>query len=103
MSATHGYGLWHGHGNAPHATWRDALASAAVFANAHLSQFLFAWMLGVLLLSVRLTFGWIKAHRIATKNAAEATSEWQRVARRLAHALRMGAGVRGCHQPEKNS
>src|SRR5213078_2255043 len=69
------------------ATWRDALASAAVFANSHLSQFVLAWMLGVLLLSVRLMFGWIKAHRIATKDAFEATSEWQRIARRLAQAL----------------
>src|SRR5437667_7976730 len=54
--------------------WTDAVA----FANAHLSQFVLAWMLGVLLLSVRLMFGWIRAHRIATKSAAEATPEWQR-------------------------
>src|SRR5437667_169497 len=30
------------------AGWRDALASAAVFANNHLSQFVLVWMLGVL-------------------------------------------------------
>ena len=76
------------------ATWRDALASAAVFANSHLSQFVFTWMLGVLLLSVRLTFGWIRAHRIATQNAVDASPEWQRVARQLAHALRIRGAIR---------
>src|SRR5207244_10580618 len=75
------------------ATWRDALASAAVFANRHLSQFVLAWMLGVLLLSVRLTFGWLRAHRIATKDAVEASTEWQRTARRLAHALRIRGAI----------
>jgi beta-lactamase regulating signal transducer with metallopeptidase domain len=76
------------------ATWRDALASAAVFANAHLSQFVLAWMMGVLLLSVRLTSGWIKAHRIATRDAFAATNEWQRIGRRLAEALRIRGAIR---------
>src|SRR5438132_501786 len=64
------------------------------FANSHLPQFVLAWMVGVLLLSVRLMFGWIRAHRIATRDAAEATAEWQRVAGRLAHALRIRGAIR---------
>ena len=75
-------------------TWRDTVASVAVFANAHLTQFVFAWMLGVLLLSVRLMFGWIRAHRIATRDAVDATADWQRIARRLAHALRIRGAIK---------
>ncbi len=76
------------------ATWRETLSSAAAFANAHLPQFVMVWMLGVLLLSVRLTFGWVRAHRIATRNASEASGEWQRIARRLAQALRIRGAIR---------
>jgi beta-lactamase regulating signal transducer with metallopeptidase domain len=75
-------------------TWRDSVASVAVFANAHLTQLVFAWMLGVLLLSVRLMFGWIRAHRIATRDAVDATAEWQRIAKRLAHALRIRGAIK---------
>jgi len=75
------------------ATWRDGLAAVAVFANDHLPQFVLAWMLGVLLLSVRLTAGWIRAHRIATRDAVAATPEWQRIARRLSHALRIRGAI----------
>src|SRR5438045_1383461 len=46
---------------APATTWQTIVA----FANAHLPQFVLAWMVGVLLLSVRLMFGWIRAHGIA--------------------------------------
>jgi beta-lactamase regulating signal transducer with metallopeptidase domain len=76
------------------ATWRETLSSAAAFANAYLPQFVMAWMLGVLLLSVRLTFGWVRAHRIATRNASDASGEWQRIARRLAQALRIRGAIR---------
>jgi beta-lactamase regulating signal transducer with metallopeptidase domain len=75
-------------------TWRDSVAAVAVFANAHLTQLVFAWMLGVLLLSLRLTFGWLRAHRIATRGAVDATADWQRVARRLAHALRIRGAIK---------
>src|SRR5689334_8969074 len=71
-------------------TWQTIVA----FANSHLPQFVLAWMVGVLLLSVRLMFGWLRAHRIATRNASEATPEWQRAARRLAHALRIRGAIR---------
>jgi beta-lactamase regulating signal transducer with metallopeptidase domain len=75
-------------------TWRDTIASAAAFANTHLPQFVMAWMLGVLLLSVRLMFGWIRAHGIATRNATVATPEWQHIAGRLARALRIRGAIR---------
>lgn len=75
-------------------TWRDTVAAVAVFANEHLPQFVLAWMFGVLLLSIRLTFGWVRAHRIATRDAVTATPEWQRVARRLSSALRMRGAIR---------
>jgi beta-lactamase regulating signal transducer with metallopeptidase domain len=71
-------------------TWADVVA----FANSHLPQFVLAWMVGVLLLSVRLMFGWIRAHRIATKNASEATPQWQQITRRLAQALRIRGAIR---------
>ena len=71
-------------------TWADVVA----FANAHLSQFVLAWMVGVLLLSARLACGWIRAHRIATRSAADATAEWQRIAARLAGALRVRGAIR---------
>jgi hypothetical protein len=48
---------------------------------------------GVLLLSVRLLFGWLRAHSIAKKNAIEAAPEWQRSARRLANALKLRRAV----------
>ncbi|MEK6371857.1 MAG: M56 family metallopeptidase [Acidobacteriota bacterium] len=75
-------------------TWRDTVAAVALFANAHLTQFVFAWMLGVLLLSLRLMFGWIRAHRIATRDAVDATPDWQRIAARLAHALRIRGAIK---------
>src|SRR5947207_2992022 len=71
-----------------HLLWQGVLV-AAVLANAHLSQFVLGWMTGVLLLSLRLLCGWARAHRIATRDAVEATPHWQRAARRLAHALRI--------------
>src|SRR5438067_12731164 len=53
-------------------TWQTVVA----FANSHLPQFVLAWMIGVLLLSVRLMFGSMRAPRIATRDAAEATDGW---------------------------
>src|SRR5205823_6959105 len=63
------------------------------FTKSHLPQIVLVWLTGVLLLSVRLLFGWLRAHSIAKKNAAEAAPEWQRSARRLAHALKLRRAV----------
>jgi len=63
------------------------------FTKSHLPQIVLVWLTGVLLLSVRLLFGWLRAHSIAKKNATEAAPEWQRSARRLAQALKMNRAV----------
>jgi len=69
------------------------LAMLASFTKSHLPQIVLVWLTGVLLLSVRLLFGWLRAHSIARKNATEAAPEWQRSARRLAQALKMNRAV----------
>jgi len=63
------------------------------FTKSHLPQIVLVWLTGVLLLSIRLLFGWLRAHSIAKKNASEAAPEWQRSARRLAHALKLRRAV----------
>jgi beta-lactamase regulating signal transducer with metallopeptidase domain len=63
------------------------------FAKAQLPKIVLAWMIGVLLLSIRLLFGWLRAHAIAKRNATDAAPEWQRAARRLAHALKLRRAV----------
>jgi beta-lactamase regulating signal transducer with metallopeptidase domain len=70
-----------------------ATDSLITFTKSHLPQIVLVWLTGVLLLSVRLLFGWLRAHSIARKNAAEAAPEWQRSARRLAHALKLRRAV----------
>ena len=78
----------------PSVTWPDRAAAVVLFANAHLSQVVLAWMTGVLLLSLRLLCGWIRAHRIATRDTVDATPDWQRTAKRLAEALRVRGAIR---------
>jgi beta-lactamase regulating signal transducer with metallopeptidase domain len=63
------------------------------YTKSHLPQIVLIWLTGVLLLSIRLLFGWLRAHSIAKKNASEAAPEWQRSARRLAHALKLRRAV----------
>jgi beta-lactamase regulating signal transducer with metallopeptidase domain len=63
------------------------------YTKSHLPQIVLIWLSGVLLLSIRLLFGWLRAHSIAKKNASEAAPEWQRSARRLAHALKLRRAV----------
>jgi beta-lactamase regulating signal transducer with metallopeptidase domain len=65
----------------------------ATYTKSHLPQIVLVWLTGVLLLSVRLLFGWLRAHSIAKKNATEAAPEWQRSARRLAQALKLRRAV----------
>lgn len=67
--------------------------AAATFTRSHLPQIVLVWLTGVLLLSVRLLFGWLRAHAIAKRNASEAAPEWQRAATRLAHALNLRRAV----------
>ena len=72
---------------------RPPTDSLVTFTRSHLPQIVLVWLTGVLLLSVRLLFGWLRAHSIARKNATEAAPEWQRSARRLAHALKLRRAV----------
>jgi beta-lactamase regulating signal transducer with metallopeptidase domain len=81
----------------PEATISDSRSpttdSLITFTKSHLPQIVLVWLTGVLLLSVRLLFGWLRAHSIARKSATEAAPEWQRSARRLAHALKLRRAV----------
>jgi beta-lactamase regulating signal transducer with metallopeptidase domain len=65
----------------------------ATFAKSHLPQIVLVWLTGVLFLSIRLLFGWLRAHAIAKRNATGAAPEWQRTASRLAHALKLRRAV----------
>jgi beta-lactamase regulating signal transducer with metallopeptidase domain len=73
----------------PLPTPNSPLTTLATFTKSHLPQIVLVWLTGVLLLSVRLLFGWLRAHAIAKKNAVDAAPEWQRAAGRLAHALKL--------------
>ncbi|MEA2338472.1 MAG: hypothetical protein QOE82_2479, partial [Thermoanaerobaculia bacterium] len=74
-------------------TTDNRLTAIATFTKSHLPQIVLVWLTGVLLLSVRLLFGWLRAHSIAKRNATEAAPEWQRSARRLAQALKLNRAV----------
>lgn len=80
-------------------TAKETLTTAQLFARAvataapHLPTIVMIWAIGVLLLSVRLLFGWIRAHELARRNATPAGREWQRAAARLSEALRLRRGV----------
>jgi hypothetical protein len=41
----------------------------ATFAKAQLPKIVLVWLTGVLLLSIRLLFGWLRAHAMARRNA----------------------------------
>jgi len=72
---------------------QSRMEQVSSFTRAHLPQFVLLWMTGVLFLSIRLLFGWVRAHAIAKRDAGEAAPEWQRAARRLAHALKLRRAV----------
>jgi beta-lactamase regulating signal transducer with metallopeptidase domain/N-acetylglutamate synthase-like GNAT family acetyltransferase len=69
------------------------LHALITFTRSHLPQIVLVWLTGVLLLSVRLLFGWLRAHSIARRNAGAAAPEWQKSAARLARALNLRKGV----------
>src|SRR5262245_56814016 len=74
-------------------TTAQLIARAVATAAPHLPTIVMIWAIGVLLLSVRLLFGWIRAHELARRNATPAEREWQRAAARLAEALNLRRGV----------
>ncbi|HEX7678005.1 MAG TPA: M56 family metallopeptidase, partial [Thermoanaerobaculia bacterium] len=74
-------------------TTENWFTTLATFAKSHLPQIVLVWLTGVLFLSIRLLFGWLRAHAIAKRNATDAAPEWQRAASRLAHALKLRRAV----------
>src|SRR5258708_4746315 len=74
-------------------TAAQLFARAVATAAPHLPTIVLIWAIGVLLLSVRLLFGWIRAHEMAKRNAVPAGRDWQRAASRLAEALNLRRGA----------
>jgi beta-lactamase regulating signal transducer with metallopeptidase domain len=74
-------------------TTGQLFARAVTVAAPWLPLIVLVWATGVLLLSVRLLFGWIRAHELARRNAVPAGRDWQRAAARLADALGLRRGV----------
>lgn len=72
----------------------DTVTLVASFVNSHLSQIVFAWLIGVTLLASRLVVGWLSANRLATKNARAAEPQWERAMTRIAEALHLHRTVR---------
>jgi beta-lactamase regulating signal transducer with metallopeptidase domain len=66
-----------------------AAAPATLLARtrAWLPQIVLFWLAGVAALSVRLAGGWLRARRLARRNASPAADEWQQTVARLARAL----------------
>jgi beta-lactamase regulating signal transducer with metallopeptidase domain len=66
-----------------------AAAPATILARtrAWLPQIVLFWLAGVAALSVRLAGGWLRARRLARRNASPAADEWQHTVARLARAL----------------
>lgn len=54
---------------------------------AWLPEIVLFWLAGVAALSIRLAGGWLRAQRLAKRNATPAADEWQRTVARLASAL----------------
>ncbi|MEO6260841.1 MAG: M56 family metallopeptidase, partial [Thermoanaerobaculia bacterium] len=63
------------------------------FASRHLPVIVLVWMIGVLLLSTRLLWGWISAHRMAARGATPASDHWQSIAIRLSGALQLHRAI----------
>jgi beta-lactamase regulating signal transducer with metallopeptidase domain len=77
----------------PPPTATELLTRGVTKAAPYLPTIVMIWAAGVLLLSIRLLFGWVRAHELARRNAQPAGSEWQQAAARLADALRLRRGV----------
>jgi beta-lactamase regulating signal transducer with metallopeptidase domain len=76
------------------ATTAERLRNAAVAARGILPYIVLAWLVGVVLLSIRLVVSWLRVRRLTTRNVGPAGSEWEATALRLAHALWLPRAVR---------
>src|SRR5207248_6082467 len=59
------------------------------FIRAHLEEIVAIWLIGVVILSARLIFGWIGARRLARRGTKQAGEQWQRSLWRIASTLRV--------------
>jgi beta-lactamase regulating signal transducer with metallopeptidase domain len=77
---------------------RDALAArladARAWLGAHLSWIAAGWLIGVLVLSLRLLFGWIGVGRAKRRGVQPAGSQWQTMLAALAQRLRVRQTVK---------
>lgn len=76
------------------ASWRDRAMDLVATARQSLPSIVAIWLAGVVLLSSRLLLSWVRARRLTTKGAQEASAEWQHVAARLSEALGLRRAVR---------
>ena len=79
----------------------DAPATAAptllARTRAWLPQIVLFWLAGVAALSIRLAGGWLRARRLAKRNATPAAAEWQQAVARLARAIGIDRTVELLH------
>ncbi|HEV8659438.1 MAG TPA: M56 family metallopeptidase [Thermoanaerobaculia bacterium] len=75
-------------------TWIHRWLAAVAATRAHIPQIVFAWLAGVLILTLRLAWSWSRALSLAHRDAVAADPFWQRVAMRLSDALGMRTAVR---------
>ena len=64
---------------------------------AALPKIVLFWIVGVAALSFRLAGGWLRAQRLAKRNASPAAAEWQQTVARLSDALGLRRGVELLH------
>jgi beta-lactamase regulating signal transducer with metallopeptidase domain len=77
----------------PESSWSEALAPIVTFTNAHLSQIVAIWLAGVLILSTRLIFGWIGAHRLTQNRSHRAAEHWKHSLDQIAAKLRLRRSI----------
>lgn len=75
-------------------TWRDRAIEMVARARQALPSIVAIWLAGVVFLSSRLLVSWVRARKLVTEGAQEASSEWQRVSARLSDALGLRKAVR---------
>ena len=75
-------------------SWNEVLLSGVASVRAHIPQIVVIWLIGVLLLTLRLAASWTRTRALATRGAVDADESWQRIASRLSLALGMLKPVR---------
>jgi len=69
------------------------LRALAESARDWLPQIVLLWLVGVTFFSIRLVVSWTRVQRLAKSGVPDATSNWQRVASRLAESLRLRRAI----------